>query len=334
MDNPGFGASDFMSRLVSRSAGKVLAIEPRLPSLFEPNQDEPPGLGFSEFSSEMAAESARAHKPAPDRSSRDQAEAHIDKRDDREWLAAQPAGILGVQISVNEIRDQPAPVPSEDGPGAHSTANHSNGRAPLNTPNEPRPRTHGAQPTFVLSESGSREHLRVPGRADSNGASAQQNRGVLAADDFGSAAPVANLRRSSAVAMDGTAREYSTGADFDAAPRRITARNISTGRPPSDNAAQPSRAEAGAESLTPERQPGRAEQFGQFAAAPSAARWRPPAVRTEARAEPMPEPVVNITIGRVEVRAAVSAVPQAQPQKRGAAPLSLEGYLQNKARGT
>jgi hypothetical protein len=80
-----------------------------------------------------------------------------------------------------------------------------------------------------------------------------------------------------------------------------------------------------------DRNPDRREP-APFAAPPSASRWRPLVPQAELPNPATPEPVVNITIGRVEVRAAIATTPQAATQKRATAPLGLDDYLQGRTR--
>jgi hypothetical protein len=335
-ENPGLGASDFMSRLVSRSAGKDLAIEPRLPSVFESTNAEPAVPEFSQRRSEAANDAAQAPEPAPGGSTQIRAGARIEKRMENGSLAADPAptGILGAQLGINEPRDPPALEPPKALSGVHSRTAQPNEDDPLEALLVQETQPLRAQQKLVPSESRSPAQLHRPGRAVSDVSIEPLHTGILIADDSESFQPFTKAQRSRAAALGESAEEKSAGPDIDAAPQRITARKSAPQWVAIEDAAQPARAGTAAESQTPARRFDRTEQFAQFAAPPSAARWRPVPALAETRVQPAAEPVINITIGRVEVRAAVSAASQPPPPKRGAPPLSLDAYLQNRARGT
>jgi hypothetical protein len=334
--NPGLGASDFLARLVSRSAGKDLAIEPRLPSVFESTNVEPVVPEFSQHRSEAADGTAEAPEPAPGGSTQIRAGTRIEKRTENGWLAADPAptGILGAQMGIDETRDPPALVPPEALSGVHSRKAQPNEDDPLEALLVQQTRPQHAPPKFVPNESRSPVQLHRPGHAVSGVSIAQAHTGILVADDSESFQPFTEAQRSRAAAMGETARENSASPAIDAAPQRITDRKSAPQWVEIEDTAQHARAGTAAESQTPEHRFDRTEQFAQFAAPPSAARWRPVPALAETRVQPAAEPVINITIGRVEVRAAVSGGQPAPQPKRGAPPLSLDSYLQNRARGT
>ncbi len=323
--------ADFMSRLVGRSAGIALTIEPRLPSLFESTNVEPVVFEFSHLSSATATDTLQAQGP----SSQIHAGGRIEKRTGNGWLTAAraPAGILVAQKAVNATGDASGPVPHEDGEGVHSRKVQTDKDSPLETPPTQETHPQHAPPDFFLSEDPATVQLHMPGRAVSGTAFSAPPRGIFAADDPESFQLFTDARRSRAAALDESERVNAAGAENDAAAPGMTTRNISPHWSALEGAARPASAETAVESQAPERHFDRTERFARFAAPPSPSRWRPAPALAETRSLPAAEPVVNITIGRVEVRASVSAAPQTPAPKLGAAPLSLEGYLQNRAGG-
>jgi hypothetical protein len=325
-DNPGFGTSDFMSRLVSRAAGKVLAIEPRLPSLFEPNQAETASSDLPPDRSGTADDTAPVPMSAKAGSIPSQAEVRIQKQNEDGQLAATPAqtAMMNAAHRIDEIRGPEPRSPSADYTKVGSKARKTGGDAALQTTIAPE-----VQLTLPpqIAPNGRRgiEYLQQPSRRSSGNPVAQPRDGASlsvkypAIESFEQAQPSRTARQ-----------PLSADQRIDSIPMPLATSGTAAGRQFVKGPDRRGRAETATAPETVEREAGR---FAQFAAPHSATRWRPVPASAEIPAQPAAEPVINITIGRVEVRAAVSSAVQAPLPKRGAAPLSLDDYLQNRARG-
>lgn len=280
--------ADFLSRMASKVSGKASAIEPRLPSLFEPDQPQPAEPGYLQganvaaevanppapFTRQTAAD-AKWHEP----STRGKGEPHH-PAPEREA----PRDVFGPTTNLAQLDGEPRPSRDTPPPVAKN-------------------------PPQIGSNAGlSLPHRTPPGHAVSSAVGEQARPSGSDINLHSIQSPVLQVRDA---ALSSKRTDIGPKAEF------------TQGEP--NNPLQAPSAETAAWAK---------RGHPAFAAPPSATRWRPPSEAPAPRFEPTPEPAVSVTIGRVEVRASLGPTATTPaPTKRGAAPLSLDAYLQNKARG-
>ncbi|WP_437674841.1 hypothetical protein [Sorangium sp. So ce131] len=294
---------DFLDRLLDSAAGTATVVEPRVPSLFEPAQgfssgsalrhgEEPHGASEA-FGPPQAAGAPRASEPRPV----PWAEA----------LAPRPEPREGVE------RTRSAPGAYAGGGVLDARAGDDLQRGSSRA--RPGPPLHLASDPGLGGETREIPELGAPAPAAPS-ASTPDRLGLL--PDPRRAGPSALLaQRMAAPGADRGARggePRTPGQPSQGAPRQRASRAAS---PVIDAGgalvphATPSLRRAVAHALPPDRQP-------RSAALPESA----PIDR---------EPVVNVTIGRLEVRAVQEPRKAPRTEQRGPQPMSLEDYLKGRA---
>ena len=320
----GPASSDFLSRLARRAIGSANAIEPRLPSLFEPQP------GFSPVTD--ASGGGRGAAPEDDA---------IEERETLEWIP--PARLAGhIPPAATGARVVFPNRPAGEGRPPPLLAKDDRTRPDVNHGNRVADSVHGAQHIFGVDAGVASNHPRAtPERPPSANASAALEP-PMNLDNHHSTQTSGDAPRFGRVhgASTGRSRSASVVAAPVADPRPQLRREhgLTTHTPeeaPRDGAVHPVASGPRATHETPDgRAPPHAAATDHFAAPPPAGRWRPNREAVEAFLPPAPEHVVNITIGRVDVRAAVDATP-AKPAaaKTGRGPLGLDDYLKRRAGG-
>jgi hypothetical protein len=321
--------SDFLSNLVSRHLGAAPVIRPRLPSLFEPSV---PFLGSFAETAPRADESRReasvepalekrkwepreaADNPVPIR--RDETKGFVSPQLPVPVRAAEPAHEPVIRSKESVSVPAPYMAPRETVVTVQPAALAGNSAAYAEKP---------IQPSMPVSEPSSKSLLRGRGPTDIEVPRTTERKVPPAVEG----APPA-LRKNIAAGVDRPAErraetkiEASEGAAIESAGTRVPV-------------PQPFRETAESRLTLPSAEPVQARRSPPPAAAPiepaaptrfEFARHVPPARQT-----PPPEPTIQVTIGRIEVRAVSS---QGTPKKeRSESPvMSLNEYLRSKRGG-
>jgi hypothetical protein len=295
--SPPIADSDFLAHMVDKAIGSDVAIEPRLPSLFEPPQG-----------AILYAGTGWPHEPA----------RVADREGERGRSTVGPAAIADPALLPTKDKRDGAPAWRDPESGHHAWSPAA--------PGSDSESSGSLRPAFLAPLPAARESTLVTARTV-RGAPAGQTAETRRTPATQELRPLSDgdevtVLRSSAADRDGPSSPPSLRA----------------GRAPAARSKEPDE--------THVRDADRAER-ATLAPDPRAIRpvivVAPPAVprrsaRDEARSEQTnahPVPVVNVTIGRIEVRAVQSlgAATRPRPEKRGSQPMSLDEYLKRRGGG-
>ncbi len=305
-------AADFLDRLAAKARGEDSGLQPRLPSFFEPIRQVRMG---------MAAEAAPI--------------GLLEEGADSAPRTARDDGLTRVQLATPTAEAQP-----HEAGAAHTRRPHEAVQSSATRP-EPShvvPATPAPAPSVVARPRGPIEALaaRQDGLAP---APPPRSRDGLAptllrlsvadavlAEAIGDTAPTRDgtraphardeVRSTQSASPDSPAREPVRGGRRPVADEKGEATRAD--RPPATNGA-----------LVPAPEPGVRRVVVE--ALTTRRRSAPEQARVEAPAAAEATPVINVTIGRVEVRA-VPTPPQ-RTEDRGPRPMSLEEYLKRRGGG-
>lgn len=300
--------SDFLKNLVERSLAPSGAVRPQLLSIFEP----PPANGGEFFGSNENPELAAV-------------ERHQDP-------SAQVTPVRPLRHPATSESAKPFVAPlSKTGLTSADPAQVPNG------PNVwPRVDLPGRQPSAApLSER--------DGALDST----ERNEDAAARPDLGNASlvqpqvsPSGNQPRASLSSEQRTTADAAKTDEQGAAPQRLLPTEQTPGasksifRDPTENWAHRERAEKIIEMIAgergPHREPTQSRDIPAISRRPPSA--RPFASRQQSKNPPV-APSINVTIGRIEVRATPPPPTRSQPSRASAPITSLDEYLRQRAGG-
>jgi hypothetical protein len=284
--------SDFLSRLADKATGRDGPVRPRLRSYFEPERIMP-GAGFGWLESAFREENWAIPDPAgPEAAERDGERTHP------------RAPAPGRRASAH-----PAATGEQAGPAMPRSAASKAAAVPSAPAGQPSP----PQPARAAQAAGS-EH--VPARPPSPAAPRAREPGAVPPRTGNPARP---LRPRADTPISEAAPIGEPGGAVSAQPPQHLAARVASPAAPAWPGPPAAAAPPGIDAPP-------VVATGDAALAP----WPLPARAGPRAAIPGPDPVINITIGRIEVRAAPArgSERRAGPAASGAAkPLSLEDYL-------
>ena len=301
-EQPGPAATDFLDRLVGKVRGEDSGLQPRLSSLFEPIRHVRMDVAVDAESAGLVDERA--------------ADTRRTARDESVVTVQQAAPIAETQPREAVTAHTPRPHEPVPSPEAEAETAPVAAASPALIPLVvARPR-HAIEPLGApedrdgLAPTPPRLRVSKPLLADAAGDSAPTHDGALTPPAPGEA------RSNHTASRQVSAREPVRRAMADEAAEARHA-----GRPPTKAGALLPSPDPGVRRVVVEAQTTRRRS------APESARAESPTVDHT--------PVVNVTIGRVEVRAVQA--PPTQPQRRsdarGPRPMSLEEYLKQRESG-
>ncbi len=305
--------SDYLGNLITRTLSHEAFVRPRLPSLFEASPvDHLAGL---ELENEVFPKAAPAYFPAPTSHS---ADSDLEKEILPGPTAATPRLDITEQIQpaisvpTESVLDQAAPAPivqRSEGLASNSTSKLAMPAPRLLEPEMVEPRESIADGTPHASkdrEPSSEEIVQRPTDRTVRSKSVQ----------------IRTEAKTEAIAAQ--SRKYSSPAEqveSDAPDRRANADTISIAPRPTENS-QPDFSSRLKPALS-------TEKAGTVKAIVPAIRNVPHVPSTPAQAAP----AISVTIGRVEIRATTTPPPPQRAQPKSSKILSLESYLQQRAKG-
>lgn len=301
---PDLVGDDFLDRLLDRAAGKTAVVQPRVPSLFEPEQGfqasfvggsapEPFGAVEAERSSPWAAElPATTERPSEQR-------------------AVSPAEALDTAADARERVDRALPPPGEPRRGG-PPASRAGG-----APERGLLRALLVHPPALVPDAGSnRDAMEAPELGTSAGPSSPARPSPSADGRGGLSGALRPAQREPAGTME-TLRSAFQQAPGQSSPHAPSRRGPSNAGSPFDRGG----------ALLPSS-PHLAQRAG-AQGPPADRRARPDS--TAERGSITRETVVNVTIGRLEVRASQESRKAPRTEMSGPRPMSLDDYLRARA---
>lgn len=311
-EQQGPAAADFLDRLVGKARGEDSGLRPRLPSFFEPTRHTRMGVAEAEHTGLIEEEADSTPRTA---------------RDDN-VTRAQPAA------PIAETQPHGAPT-------AHTRRPHEPAQSPGTSAETSRvaPATPAPLPLVVARPRGPIEPLAPVqvGLApttprSSDGVAPTMPRLSVAAAVLAEAISDSAPTRNGALA---THTRDEARSNQSASPHLPASEQMRVGRRAianegEDEATLVDRLPTDNGALVPSPEPSVRRVVVE--AHPTRRRSAPEQARVEASAAEA-TPVINVTIGRVEVRAVPTASPPPRTEGRGQRPMSLEEYLKRRGGG-
>ncbi len=287
--------SDYLGNLITRTLSHEAFVRPRLPSLFETSP--PDYLAGLEFEQEGSSKSASASPAAP--------KSHSTTSEPEQEVFAESRLAAARLDTPRKI--QPAILPPTE--------------SVLNQSAPPTPATHSFEPETMNVVKSPAEENRYPGnvREPSPDDLVQKSPDTRAKSH---SVPIRVEAKTEVIAAE--SRKYSSPAEqieSDAPDRRANGDAISIAPRWTENAQR--------DISGPQKPVVRTEKVRAVKAIVPAIRNVPQVPLTPAQAAP----AISVTIGRVEIRATTTPPPPQRAQPKSSKILSLESYLQQRAKG-